>query len=132
MRPGMSGPFGPSLHLELRVRDLALFNLAIDSKLRGCDLVAFRVNDVAPHGYTMDRANVRQRKTGRSVRLPRIEPASFQIEQQLAPIPRAFTRAVSEADKFFAALRRRANQHQNASLLIFESGLQVDAVRPYT
>jgi len=37
------------LHLERRTRDLALFNLAIDSKLRGCDLVALRVDDVAPN-----------------------------------------------------------------------------------
>ena len=46
---------------------LALFNLAIDSKLRGCDVVAVRVDDVAPNGYAMDRATVRQKKTGRSV-----------------------------------------------------------------
>jgi hypothetical protein len=32
------------------MRDLALFNLAIDSKLRGCELVALRVEDVAPNG----------------------------------------------------------------------------------
>jgi integrase len=51
-----------------RTRDLALFNLAIDSKLRGCDLVALRVDDVAPHGRTADRATVRQKKTGRPVR----------------------------------------------------------------
>ena len=57
------------LHLERRTRDLALFNLAIDSKLRGCDLVALRVDDVAPNGYAIDRATVRQRKTGRPVRL---------------------------------------------------------------
>ena len=36
------------LQIEQRVRDLALFNLAIDSKLRGCDVVAVRVDDVAP------------------------------------------------------------------------------------
>ena len=45
-----------------------MFNLAIDSKLLGCNLVALRVGDVAPNGYAIDRANVRQRKTGRSVR----------------------------------------------------------------
>jgi hypothetical protein len=50
------------------VRNLALFNLAIDSKLRGCDLVALRVNDVAPNSHSIDRANVRQSKTGRPVR----------------------------------------------------------------
>jgi hypothetical protein len=54
--------------LEKRIRDLALFNLAIDSKLRGCDVVAVRVEDVAPNGYTIDRATVRQKKTGRPVK----------------------------------------------------------------
>jgi len=44
-----------------------MFNIAIDSKLRGCDLVALRVDDVAPNGYAKDRANIRQRKTGRPV-----------------------------------------------------------------
>jgi hypothetical protein len=43
-----------------------MFNLAIDSKLRGC--VALRVEDVAPSGYAADRATVRQKKTGRPVR----------------------------------------------------------------
>ena len=56
------------MQLEGRTRDLTLFNLAIDSKLRGCDLVAIRVDDVAPNGYAVDRANIRQRKTGRPVR----------------------------------------------------------------
>jgi len=48
------------LQLERRTRDLALFNLAIDSKLRRCDLVALRVEDVAPNGYAVDRANIRK------------------------------------------------------------------------
>jgi hypothetical protein len=56
---------------ETALRDLALFNLAIDSKLRGCDLVALRVDDVAPNGYTIDGTNVRQSKTGRPVRFLR-------------------------------------------------------------
>jgi hypothetical protein len=38
------------LQLTGRRRDLALFNLAIDSKLRGCDVVSLRVEDVAPYG----------------------------------------------------------------------------------
>jgi len=54
--------------IERRTRDLALFNLAIDSKLRGCDVVALRVEDVAPNGYAADRATVRQKKTGRPVK----------------------------------------------------------------
>jgi hypothetical protein len=50
--------------LDGKIRDLALFNLAVDSKLRGYDLVALSVDDVAPHGYAASRATVRQRKTG--------------------------------------------------------------------
>ena len=56
------------LQVEGRTRDLAIFNLAIDSKLRGCDVVAVKAEDVAPHGYAADRATVRQKKTGRQVR----------------------------------------------------------------
>jgi len=68
LRPSHVWLIRAKLQLERRTRDLALFNLAIDSELRGCDLVALRVDDVAPNGYTIDRANVRQRKTGRPVR----------------------------------------------------------------
>ena len=46
-----------------------MFNLAIDNKLRGCDVMAIRVEDIAASGYTADRAVVRQKKTGRPVRL---------------------------------------------------------------
>ena len=56
------------LQVEKRTRHLAMFNLAIDSKLRGCDVVRLKVEDVAPHGMTVDRATVRQRKTGHPVR----------------------------------------------------------------
>ena len=45
-----------------RTRDLAMFNLVIDSKLRGCNVVALRVEDVAPSGYAVDRATVRARR----------------------------------------------------------------------
>jgi hypothetical protein len=47
------------LQLAGRTRDLALFNLAIDSKLRGCDVLSLKADDVAPHGYAVDRATVR-------------------------------------------------------------------------
>ena len=56
------------LQIEERKRDLALFNLAIDSKLRGCDVVSIRVEEIAPRGYAVDRATVRQKKTGHPVR----------------------------------------------------------------
>ena len=55
--------------IERRSRDLARFNLAIDSKVRGCDVVALKVEDVAPNGYAIDRAAIRQRKTGRPVKV---------------------------------------------------------------
>ena len=48
------------LQVERRIRDLAMFNLAIDSKLRGCDVVSLTVEDVAPNGVAIDRATVRR------------------------------------------------------------------------
>jgi len=48
-----------------RIRDLALFNCAIDAKLRGCDLVKLRVSDVASGASLLQRATVIQQKTGR-------------------------------------------------------------------
>lgn len=55
------------LQMEGRVRELALFNLGIDSKLRGCDLVALKVRDVC-HGEPLaTRAIVMQHKTKRPV-----------------------------------------------------------------
>jgi hypothetical protein len=45
-----------------------MFNLAIDSKLRGCDVAVIPVEDVAAGGYTADRATVPQKKTKRPVR----------------------------------------------------------------
>ena len=62
LRQGHVWSIRTRLQLGRRTRDLALFNLAIDSKLRGCDVVAVRVDDVAPNGYTLDRATVRQKK----------------------------------------------------------------------
>ena len=55
------------LRHQHRMRDLALFNLAIDSKLRGCDLVHLRVADVVLAGSVRPRASVVQSKTGRPV-----------------------------------------------------------------
>ena len=72
------------LQLAGKRRDLALFNLAIDSKLRGCDLVSLRVDDVAPHGYAIDRATVRQRKTGRPVKFEITEQTRQAIDDFLA------------------------------------------------
>lgn len=62
------------LQLEGRTRDLALFNLAIDSKLRGCGLVSLQVDDVCVGGRVRDRATVIQNKTG--------WPVQFEIMEQ--------------------------------------------------
>ncbi len=62
------------LQLAGRLRDLALFNLAIDSKLRGCDLVSLRVSDVDHGGNIASRAIVMQQKTQR--------PVQFEITEQ--------------------------------------------------
>jgi len=72
------------LQLEGRIRDLALFNLAVDSKLRGCDVVRLKVQDVAPHGYTIDRATVRQRKTSRPVKFEITEQTRQAVDVYLA------------------------------------------------
>jgi hypothetical protein len=47
------------LQLANRLRDLALFDLAIDSKLRGCDVVALKVVDVAPHVQSIPVSRMR-------------------------------------------------------------------------
>src|SRR5687767_7963229 len=62
------------LQLARRTRDLALFNLGIDSKLRGCELVGLRVCDVAQGGRVASRAIVMQRKTHR--------PVQFELTEQ--------------------------------------------------
>jgi hypothetical protein len=55
------------LDRERRVRDRAMFDLAIDSKLRGCDIVKLKIGDLASGGRVRSRAIVIQRKTGRPV-----------------------------------------------------------------
>ena len=71
------------LQVEGQTRDLAMFNLAIDSKLRGCDVVALKVEDVAPSGYTLDRATVRQQKTGRPVRFEMTEQTRQAVDDYI-------------------------------------------------
>lgn len=62
------------LELSQRTRDLALFNLAIDSKLRACDLVKLKVRDISHGDRVTSRAIVMQQKTGR--------PVQFEITEQ--------------------------------------------------
>ncbi len=62
------------LQLGGHLRDLALFNLAIDSKLRGCDFVSLRVQDIWHSGQVASRAIIMQQKTQR--------PVQFEITEQ--------------------------------------------------
>ncbi|GHF74989.1 tyrosine-type recombinase/integrase [Seohaeicola zhoushanensis] len=56
------------LEIAGRIRDLALFNLAIDSKLRGCDLVRLKVADIYAAGHVKERTSITQTKTRQPVR----------------------------------------------------------------
>jgi integrase len=62
------------LQVALRPRDLALFDLALDSKLRGCDLVALKVSDLVSASGVRSRVIILQRKTGR--------PVQFEVTEQ--------------------------------------------------
>ena len=80
------------LQVERRARNLALFNLAIDSKLRGCDLVRLQVDDVSVGGRVRDRATIVQKKTGRPVQFEITEQTRTAIQAWLANIRSRSTR----------------------------------------
>lgn len=63
------------LEREQRLRDRALLDLAIDSKLRGCDLVKMRIGDIVSGGQVRSQAMVIQQKTGKPVQFEIVEPA---------------------------------------------------------
>src|SRR4051812_31622939 len=102
LRPKHVWAIRTMLHNARQARDLALFNLAIDSKLRGCDVVAVKVDDVAPNGYAVDRATVRQRKTRR--------PVGFELtEQPRHAIDDYIRREGKKSGEFLFAGRRPEN-----------------------
>ena len=74
-----------------------MFNLAI-SKLRGCDVVALKVEDIAPHGYVVERATVRQKKTGLPVR--------FEVTERTRQAVDDYIRAATESPAIFCSLLR--------------------------
>lgn len=91
------------LQIADRLRDLAMFNLAIDSKLRGCDLIALRVDDVEMSGHVRPRATVLQRKTGR--------PVQFEItEQTRGAVQDWITRADRRPGEFLFPSRVRKDK----------------------
>jgi integrase len=101
LRPKHVWSIRTRLLVEGRTRDLALFNLGIDSKLRGCDVVALKVEDVAPNGYAVDRATVRQKKTGR--------PVKFELTDQTRQAVDDYLKAASKSRGEFLFTGRRAD-----------------------
>lgn len=108
------------LQLARKPRDLALFNLAIDSKLRGCDLIRLRVSDVTQGGRVTSRAMVMQRKTRMPVQFEIcgqardavegwIAKAGLDSDQYLFPsrfhrIPHLSTRQYTRIVKYWVSL----------------------------
>ena len=92
------------LQLGKKTRDLALFNLAIDSKLRACDLVKLRVADVAHGGLVSSRAVVLQQKSGR--------PVQFEVTQLTRESLTAWISAAAlRASDFLFPTRSHASLH---------------------
>ena len=92
------------LQLNHRIRDLALFNLAIDSKLRGCDLVGFHIHDVVEGSHVGPRAIVMQKKTQR--------PVQFEITEQTRDAVAAWIAAAHlKHEQFLFPSRVTASPH---------------------
>ena len=92
------------LELDGDVRNLALFNLAIDSKLRGCDLVRLKVSDVAAGGDVKSRAAVIQKKTGR--------PVQFEItENTRKAVGALLSKDKPRSDEYLFRSRVQASPH---------------------
>ena len=104
------------LQMERRRRDLAMFNLAIDCKLRGCDLVRLRVDDVCAAGRVRDRATVTQKKTGR--------PVQFEITEQTRTANAEWLAAVgSRRGAYLFPSRFRERPHFDAAVRSYRSPL---------
>jgi hypothetical protein len=92
------------LQMNHRTRELALFNLAIDSKLRGCDLVGLRVHDVAQGSHVAARAIVMPKKTQR--------PVQFELTEQTRDAVAAWVAAAHlKPEQFLFPSRVSASPH---------------------
>ena len=120
------------IQLTEKIRDLALFNLAIDSKLRACDLVTLRVRDIAHGGHVSPRAIILQRKTQR--------PVQFEItEQTRTSVGEWIKHAALQSDSYLFPTRQHESPHlstrQYARIVggwIAEVGLDVAAYGTHT
>jgi integrase len=99
------------LQLARQARELALFNLAIDTKLRGCDLLGLRVHDVVHGSRVVARAIVMQKKTER--------PAQFEItEQTRHAVATWITTAHLKPEQFLFPSRVSASPHRQYSRIV--------------
>ncbi|RJS94623.1 tyrosine-type recombinase/integrase [Salinisphaera sp. Q1T1-3] len=94
------------LQLAQHTRDLALFNLAIDSKLRGCDLVTLRTIDISHGGRVLPRAAIVQQKTKR--------PVQFELTEQTRVAIAAWV-AVAQLRKHMYLFPSRSNPESHLS-----------------
>ena len=92
------------LEMSQQRRDVALFNLAVDSKLRASDLVRMRIEDVCSGDRVKERATIVQQKTGRPVQFEITEPTRTAIEAWLPTV-----RALRSA--FLFPSRSRSSPH---------------------
>lgn len=89
-----------------RTHELALFNLAIDNKFRGCDLVQLRVRDVQRGAWVARRAIAMQLKTQR--------PVQFELSEQTREAVAAWiTKAYLSTDDFLFPSRLSRSPHKN-------------------
>jgi integrase len=123
---------GVRLQIGHRTRELGLFNLAIDSKLRSCDLVTLRVRDVCHGSVAAKRAIVIQQKTQR--------PVQFEITEQTRESLQAWIHRVGlHADDYLFPSRARRSPHlstrQYARIVhnwVREIGLDANAYGTHT
>jgi len=113
LRPKHVWSIRTKLQMADRKRNLALFNLAIDSKLRGCDVVALKVEDIAPQGYAIERVTVRQD-------LAKGSRPSRSIRQSSRPTPR-FRPGILRSSVIDGALPRHASPFRQLHRILISS-----------
>ena len=109
------------LQLDHRARELALFNLAIDSKLRGCDLVGLRVHDVVQGSHVATRAIVMQKKTQR--------PVQFEISEQTREAVASWVNEAHRKPEQFL-FPSRVSESPHLSVQGAERRSKIDAANP--
>ena len=86
-----------------RLRELAMFNLALDSKLRGSDLIKMKIEDVAIEGRVRDRASVMQKKTSR--------PVHFEIGHRARAVLERWIASLGRRSGYLFPTRRCVDRH---------------------